>query len=215
MTQTSLMRKAILNIKGVQFLKFMGSGGYSGFSIRPDFSTFVLLLAWKNEELARYHLENDSNLKNLTEATVEHWHIFLNPIHSKGEWSGIAPFEINQPVSKNSLMAVITRASIRKRKLFSFWKYVPGVSKQLYNQEGLLFAKGIGEVPLLEQATFSIWDTREFMKKFAYQGNVHREMIRKTRELDWYSEELFARFEVLDSTGTYRGSNPARLAESA
>jgi hypothetical protein len=30
---------------------------------------------------------------------------------------------------------------------------------------------------------------------YAYQNPKHAEMVKKTRELQWYSEELFARFE--------------------
>ena len=46
------------------------------------------------------------------------------------------------------------------------------------------------------------------MKDFAYRSPKHREVVQLTREEAWYSEELFARFAVVDSEGTWGGVNP-------
>jgi hypothetical protein len=45
------------------------------------------------------------------------------------------------------------------------------------------------------QATFSLWESAESMMDYAYKNPKHAEMVKKTRELGWYSEELFARFQ--------------------
>jgi hypothetical protein len=47
----------------------------------------------------------------------------------------------------------------------------------------------------------------EQMKTFAY-GSKHAEVIKKTRSEDWYSEELFARFRIIESSGTVNGKDP-------
>jgi len=49
----------------------------------------------------------------------------------------------------------------------------------------------------VEQATFSIWKNLEKMNYFAYKHAAHAEVVRLTRERNWYSEELFARFQVI------------------
>ena len=36
---------------------------------------------------------------------------------------------------------------------------------------------------------------------FAYKGQAHQVAIKQTEEIGWYSEELFARFEVLELRG--------------
>ncbi|NJN33402.1 MAG: hypothetical protein HC817_03255 [Saprospiraceae bacterium] len=40
------------------------------------------------------------------------------------------------------------------------------------------------------------------MMDYAYKSPHHAEVVRKTRELGWYSEELFARFRVVDTEGS-------------
>jgi hypothetical protein len=46
------------------------------------------------------------------------------------------------------------------------------------------------------------------MKAFAYGSKEHADVIRKTRKEDWYSEELFARFKIISSSGKLNGIDP-------
>jgi hypothetical protein len=69
----------------------------------------------------------------------------------------------------------------------------------------LLAAIGIGEAPIGLQGTFSIWQDGAALRTFAYEGNAHKSAIAKTAELNWYSEELFARFGVREISGTLNG----------
>jgi hypothetical protein len=73
---------------------------------------------------------------------------------------------------------------------------------------GLITSLGIGEVPWIKQATFSIWENREQMKQFAYQMQQHAEVIGKTRRENWYSEDMFVRFRILSSTGSLHENDP-------
>jgi hypothetical protein len=43
---------------------------------------------------------------------------------------------------------------------------------------------------------------------FAYGSAAHIEAIRRTRQEQWYSEELFARLRPVASVGTWDGVNP-------
>ena len=76
--------------------------------------------------------------------------------------------------------------------------------------EGLITSIGIGELPFIKQATFSIWESKESMKKFAYQMHQHQEAIKKTRKENWYSEDMFVRFIPLHTSGTIKGSDPLK-----
>lgn len=79
-------------------------------------------------------------------------------------------------------IAVLTRATIRLSKLNSFWKNVDGVAQQMAGAHGLITSIGIGEVPFIKQATFSIWENKELMKAFAYQMHQHQDVIKKTKK---------------------------------
>ncbi len=71
---------------------------------------------------------------------------------------------------------------------------------------GCLMATGIGEAPLLRQATFSLWSNVEAMDRYARSG-AHLDAIRAAHEGDFFSESMFVRFAPLALTGRWRGQN--------
>ena len=124
-------------------------------------------------------------------------------------WSGGNPFTASSDIDEaNPLIAVITRATIRPSKLIKFWRFVP-ISQRPIQQgcPGLIYTKGIGEAPLVQMATFSIWESTEALRNFAYHSPEHLEAIKKTKELDWYQEEMFVRFQPYKSQGTWGGED--------
>lgn len=198
------MREAhasLSQIEGLKFYKLLGSGAGEGFSIKPDWSVYAFLQVWEDEEAAERAL-NDPWLQVLQVQCNGQMHFKLSPYHSKGTWNGKAPFE-KEESKDTALMAVITRASIKWTHLIPFWLAVPAVSRIISKQKSLLFQKGVGEWPLIEQATFSVWDREAAMKDFAYQQKEHREVVQKTRKLKWYREEQFSRFAVVDISGDW------------
>ncbi|MDP9239713.1 MAG: monooxygenase, partial [Actinomycetota bacterium] len=101
-----------------------------------------------------------------------------------------------------------TRARLAPRRAMTFWRAVPPVSADLRKVSGLRASLGIGELPVGLQGTFSVWDTAEVLRDFAYRRPAHTEAIRRTAEEGWYAEELFARFALVGSAGTLAGSDP-------
>jgi hypothetical protein len=187
-------------INGLTFFKPLGTGSGNGFSIKPDFSTFGFVAVFKSEELAKEFLGTDV-VKEYTKTAVSYSHILMHTVKSHGEWSKLNPFESSVEYDKTKPLAVITRATIKPKLAYQFWKNVPAVSKSMDKYDELVFSKGIGEFPLLMQATFSLWSSAEAMMNYAYKNPKHAEMVKKTRELNWYSEELFARFQPFYQEG--------------
>tara|TARA_B100001175_G_scaffold230914_1_gene197454 strand:- start:617 stop:1012 length:396 start_codon:yes stop_codon:yes gene_type:complete len=124
-------------------------------------------------------------------------------IKSHGFWDSKQPFKSQELNIKTSdfPVAVITRATLNWSKLIQFWKSVPRISKAIEKAKGIIFYKGIGELPFIQQATISIWKNNNFINDFAYKEIDHATIIKKTRKNNWYKEDLFSRFLLLsDST---------------
>ena len=194
---------------GLNFYKLMGSGKEPGFNPLPDWGVYALLCNWENEVAANDFLHQAPIFKRYQDHTTEQWTIFMKPLHAKGLWSGVNPFNPSSELDEtNPLIAVITRATIRKKNLVQFWRYVP-ISQHpiIHGCEGLIYTKGIGEAPLVQMATFSIWRSIEDLKNFAYNSPEHKEAIAKTHRIDWYKEEMFARFQPYKSIGKWNGKD--------
>jgi heme-degrading monooxygenase HmoA len=197
------------NVSGQTFYRLMGSGKGLGFNPLPDWSVYALLQVWRNESDADAFFANSKLFGRYRAHTSELWTVYMKNIAAKGLWNGRNPFEsTTESGADGERLAVITRASIRLSKLRSFWSYVPRSQEPLTDARGLLFTKGIGEWPVTQMATFSLWENAEAMKEFAYKSPQHREAIKRTRELDWYREEMFSRFRVYRSEGTWNGGDP-------
>jgi heme-degrading monooxygenase HmoA len=207
--QMQLAHAAVSKTPGLQFYKLMGSGRNLGFNPLPDWGVYALLGVWDTEESANQFFQQAAIFKKYQAHSSQNWTIFMKVRQAKGLWDGGNPFTTAVDIDEsNELIAVITRATIRKHKLLKFWRYVP-ISQQPIKDgcPGLLYTKGIGEVPLVQMATFSIWKTKEDLKNFAYNSPEHLVAIKKTRELDWYKEELFVRFQPYKSIGTWGSTN--------
>ncbi|NQZ77407.1 MAG: DUF3291 domain-containing protein [Ekhidna sp.] len=192
---------------GLSFYKLLGTGRGNGFNPYPDWGTYALLQVWDNEQDADVFFESSRLFKRYKAKSTDQWRIYMRAIKAEGKWSGSNPFELSSPDERIPFLAIITRATIKKKLLRKFWKYVPISEKPLERSTGLLHTKGIGEVPFLQMATFSIWSSEEELKTFAYRSKEHSKAIALTRELNWYSEELFSRFQPYRSEGTWLGRN--------
>ena len=79
------------------------------------------------------------------------------------------------------------------------------MTTSLRGSAGLRAAIGIGEAPIGLQGTFSLWESSAALRDFAYKGAAHSAAIAATEKLQWYAEELFARFAVIDESGSLNG----------
>lgn len=183
--------------EGLVFSKHLGVGAGKGFSIFPDFSQYVFLGVFDSQALAdQFFLENKD--WNDWLSLADSWKgIDGKAIKGHGLWNGKNPFILQEDSDLEGKLAVITRASIAWTKAIFFWANVPKSSRGLSENEDLLLAKGVGEAPLIEQATISIWKNQSALENFAYRSKNHQPMIKKTRELRWYKEEMFIRLRVL------------------
>lgn len=190
------------NPRGLGFWKALGVGSGNGFSIWPDFSLFGLLSVFASESEAMAFLDGPC-MEEYTREASSYSHVLMHTIKAHGKWSQQSPFEPSTDFNPEQPIAVITRATIKPSLAHKFWRFVPSVSKSMDGYDDVIFTKGIGEYPILMQATFSLWKHGSAMMDYAYQNEKHSAMVKKTRELGWYSEELFARFHPFQILGDF------------
>lgn len=127
--------------------------------------------------------------------------VYLQPFKSHGLWDGPNPFTPDTalpPPDRAAPVAVLTRANIRTGALLDFYRNIPQARQRIADQgDNLSMAMGVGEKPLVQQCTISVWKNAAAVDQFAYRQSGHREIMKKTRQRNWYSEELFARFAVV------------------
>ena len=208
-TQMQLGHTNLKTIPGLTFYKLLGSGAKNGFSAVPNFGTYVLICIWESENHAQTFFKENTFFKAYQKRSSEQFTVYLNSAEAHGYWDGLQPFQKNTELAQDKPVIVLTRASIRFRKLLSFWSKVGSVSQSLENYDGLVLSIGVGEWPLIQQATISIWKTQKEMLDYAYKNPKHREVVMLTRKLNWYKEEMFARFVPYKFEGKWDGKTAA------
>ncbi len=202
--QMGAARLALPRIEGLAFWKLCGSGTGEGFTPRPNWGTWAILAVWTDEGAARAGMERPP-FARWRDRADESLTFLLEPFSARGHWSGARPFapegEGGGPI------AAMTRATVKPTRALRFWRRVPDISAKVGADPNVIFKIGIGEVPLLHQVTFSIWPDAASMAAFARRG-VHAEAIRAVREEGWFNEELYARFRIKGTMGTWQGRDP-------
>lgn len=199
-------------VPGLRFFQLLGSGAANGFGFLPNLDRYGFLGVWETAEAATTFFAAHPLWTDYQRRSRETWTAELVPLRSHGLWDKVNPFDYKDetPVTAEAdgPVAVLTRASIRLRRAWRFWGFVEPTSRALAEASGVRLAIGLGELPLVRQATFSVWDSAAAMQQYAYRDARHREVIQLTRREGWYGEELFARFRVISSQGTVDGKLP-------
>ena len=217
MTHLGLGRVSLARTDGLDFWRLLGTGDGRNTGPGADLRRTALFAMWANEESL------DHYLANAWPNAIEAWHVRLRVVGGHGTWHGhdvladspqpqgqqqaLVQSQRQQPIPDGPV-AIITRADVRLRRWSAFRAAGPAVSEELNAAPGLIDVLGIGEAPVGRLGTFSLWDDYASARAFAYQQPHHRQVIRDTRAGRWYGEELFARFQPFESTGTWDGRDP-------
>ncbi len=188
-------------VPGCTFAKIMGTGGGNlGFGLVPNFKIYTAILTWESPEFMAKFEKTNGLFKKYEKISSSIQRIYGRAFQSHGKWDGVQPFQVTKQTDQiESKIIVLTRARIRLSQIKKFWDFVPRASDALNHIKGRIFSLGIGEFPLILQATLSIWESQAHMREYAYKNEHHLAAIKKTKETNWYSEELFARFYVVEN----------------
>ena len=197
-------RFALANIPGLKFSKMLGCGYDGGFGLRPSLTRQGLFLVFNTAEQAGEFLDRSPIIKQYQYRCKEFLTVVLNPYSVKGTWSGMSLATTQKAPAADHAIATLTRASIRPRRMFSFWRLAPATHDALFAANGCLLAIGVGEAPFVRQATISLWENTAAMNNYAQHG-AHLTAIKAAYKEDYFSESMFVRFVVQDIKGVYKG----------
>jgi hypothetical protein len=191
------------HVPGLRFAKALGSGFEGGFGLRPSASRQGLLLAFDSLPAAQAFVDQSPLLRAYQERAHEACVVLLRATSCRGSWGGqhIAPTCVAPAAGP---VAALTRASIRPSKAWTFWRHSPASEDALAQSPGCQLAVGLGEAPVLRQATFSLWDNQAAMDAYARSG-AHLRALRGAQQGGWFSESMFVRFVPLSITGSWKG----------
>ncbi len=198
-----MQRWPLRRIAGLKFSKVLGSGFEGGFGLRPSRTRQGLFLGFDSEAAARSFISRSPTLAAYRGHARELCVALLRVCSCRGSWSG-SSLEVTAELPEDGPVVSLTRASIRPSRARQFWRMQPASEVSLHTAPGVLMATGVGEAPLLRQATFTLWENVAAMNAYARSG-AHQEAIQAAYGGHYFSESMFARFVPLEIKGTWQG----------
>jgi spheroidene monooxygenase len=195
---------ALRHEPGLRFARALGSGHEGGFGLRPSLNRQGLLAVFDTEVAARRFVQDEAGtVAAYRRRSIESAVMLLRATSSRGAWGGqtISPTRM---VPVDGPVAALTRASIRPSKAAAFWRLSPPAERDLARAEGCLLAVGLGEAPVLRQATLSLWRDQAAMDGYARSG-AHQAAIQAAYGGGHFSESMFTRFVPMAAEGHWKG----------
>jgi hypothetical protein len=206
-------RVRLAPVPGLAFWRLLGTGRGNATGMGIDPRRTALFAVWDDEAALDAFLATGA-ISRRWSGLDESWHVRLRALGGHGTWRGVDPLDGLDVGSATGPVAVLTRANVRPSAWRQFARAGRVVDDELHRAEGLIDAVGIGEAPIGRLATFSLWESLAAARTFAYSMPDHVDVVRRTRAGDWYSEELFARFEPYASKGLWNARDPLNPANS-
>lgn len=190
-------------VPGLRFMKTLGSGREGGFGLWPSPSHQGVFCLFDHDQAAADFVARSALVDRYRHASSECLLLTLRPASARGSWDGVT-LASGPEIAAGAPLAALTRASIRPLAAPAFWAYAPAAQASLSGAPGCELAIGLGEAPLLRQATFSLWRDAAAMDAYARTG-AHQRAISAAWQRRFFSESMFVRFSPLAIEGVWQG----------
>jgi hypothetical protein len=203
LSRLALGARALGEVPGLRFARVLGSGRGGGFGLAPGLDHQGLICFFDDEVCARGFVAAAPTVRAYRDHARETLYALLRANSCRGSWSG-SSLAVTAGTRADMPLAALTRASIRLRHAAAFWQHAPATHAGIACAAGCRLAVGLGEAPLLRQATFSLWDDAQAMDAYA-RSDAHRAAIHGAYRQGWFSESLFVRFAPIEIRGVWHG----------
>jgi heme-degrading monooxygenase HmoA len=194
-------------VDGLLFWRLLGTGKGDNTGPGADLRRTALFAVWESERALDAFVSSHA-IAARWQTVDEAWSVRLRAIGGHGTWRGFDPLVGLEPGSRDGAVAIVTRADVRRGAWTEFAKAGREVDRELHTAPGLIDVVAIGEAPVGRLATFSLWESMDAARTYAYSMPRHEQVIEQTRRGNWYREEMFARFEPYGSSGSWNGRDP-------
>ena len=188
---------------GLRFMKSLGSGLGGGFGLVPSPSHQAMFCVFDSADDARHFIDDSALVARYRQRSAELFIATLRATSVRGSWDGMS-LAASAALPPDSPVATLTRASIRASAAAAFWRHAPAAQHSLMDAPGCELAIGMGEAPLLRQATFSLWQNTAAMDSYARTG-AHLQAIRAAWKHEFFTESMFVRFLPVRLQGRWKG----------
>lgn len=188
---------------GLRFIKTLGSGVDGGFGLMPSPSHQAMFCVFDSDHAASDFIAHSTLVDRYRQRSEELFIATLRAASVRGSWDGMS-LTASAVLAPDAPVATLTRASIRTPAAAAFWRHAPAAQQSLLDAAGCELAIGMGEAPLLRQATFSLWENAAAMDAYARNG-AHLDAIRAAWKHQFFSESMFVRFLPVRLQGQWKG----------
>jgi hypothetical protein len=206
-------RRHLRHSDGCTFWRLLGTGAGTATTPGADLRRWAMFATWRDERDLEQFLATSPVAQRWQRHALERYDLRMAAIGGHGTWNNfdvIGHVDPAEPTTSHHGQPVVmlTRAVVKRASWRTFARATQPVDAELHASAGLLAVSGVGEAPVGRQATVSIWTSMAAARDFAYRSPEHAQVVERTRNEQWYGEELFARFTPLSSAGTWNGVDP-------